>query len=1033
MPSVAPDNASSTCRRCRVCVAASSAAMMSVRERMRAYENTSRKFGRNEEREERPALPQRPSARPDAAKKDSISFAIQDKQRPIIPPKAKSLSGKLVTLPRSNALGRHELDRDANEPLITLSDNTNDGNEHECRPSLPARKSTSRLLTEDASIDGAGSRPPLVFRTLTGGLQQAASFVQREVPKAARSATNGAQNTLDQIQRQTPGVFQQAGQNISKAFEEVHSGITKVVNDIPVPKAFTQTAEDLSDLSRLQLGKPGLCSRCAMLDLTSCFTSNADNTKDPYVCWTSPLSRVALHYPWCVICRLLVSMLSRTENDPLSAGNIRQHIEQEHLRNLPFRDWISQGHIHQDASWPFGKSEDRHEGATQVVGPASEYLLGVAKRTRHVGYKVLIRSAAGRPIVLQRKDLRQTGAQRYRAGVERGREKSRQFPASATIIITVSKSGAEKPGLMWVDLFASSNKLGAEQEVVSHFMLRAVKNGISVHNNPEVGLSYGHVLDKHWIDVEMAKLWLKTCEMHHSPHCSEHGWALALDKPRFLRVIDVERLQVLRVPDPRECRFVALSYVWGGAGMLKLRYTNLEELSRPFGLRGYLDSLPRTILSAMQVVKAMGERYLWVDALCILQEPCTESQAQIDQMDSVYGSALCTITAAAGTHADAGFAGVRIEVSGSGVDSRSNSSRQVVQLTAPAKNNITIIAPSQPETTQPLPPGTSTWQARAWTFQEKLLSRRLLFFSDNEMTWHCRGMIAKEDMLAQDCGYETPELDWLALKPQHLGVGVDTHWKDGSFEITRHGRTHLVRSATFSEYARVVAQYTQRSMSYESDAVNALAGLLRIFSKAFESPCLYGLPTVLLDVALMWRPVESVTRRDAQLGFPSWSWAGWRGRVKYADLISIRRDEAGQFISIEGVRPLLRYFVFDAHVSNRHLIFWASWSDRYHLSAVGEELNILDAEQHVVGVAALDSHEDRSISIGMNKIQVFVVNEAHSSSLAPGSSDDAFPAYTVMLVETDARTGVSNRKGLGWVSKAAWLAGQCEDKLIYLG
>ncbi|MCJ1309316.1 hypothetical protein MMC25_002975 [Agyrium rufum] len=72
--------------------------------------------------------------------------------------------------------------------------------------------------------------------------------------------------------------------------------------------------------------------------------------------------------------------------------------------------------------------------------------------------------------------------------------------------------------------------------------------------------------------------------------------------------------------------YVALSYVWGP----------------PAG------DWPKTILDAVAVTRQLGEKYLWVDRLCINQSDLEEKQFLISKMDAIYEGAEFTIVAAAG-------------------------------------------------------------------------------------------------------------------------------------------------------------------------------------------------------------------------------------------------------------------------------------------------------------------------------------------------------------------------------------------------
>ena len=119
-----------------------------------------------------------------------------------------------------------------------------------------------------------------------------------------------------------------------------------------------------------------------------------------------------------------------------------------------------------------------------------------------------------------------------------------------------------------VHLMGYGRKLGSELQCLSSFRLRTVSTDVSklLHSEPESScLSYGRLLDQNWIDPSIGVLWLRECELRHGSECSEHGWAIAMQKPGFLRAIDVEDFCVKEIPDPAKCRYVALSYVWGGA------------------------------------------------------------------------------------------------------------------------------------------------------------------------------------------------------------------------------------------------------------------------------------------------------------------------------------------------------------------------------------------------------------------------------------------------------------------------------------
>lgn len=104
-------------------------------------------------------------------------------------------------------------------------------------------------------------------------------------------------------------------------------------------------------------------------------------------------------------------------------------------------------------------------------------------------------------------------------------------------------------------------------------------------------------------------------------------------------------------------RYVALSYVWGSqAQRLTLNKANRNTLSNQG--RVELGHLSRTISDAATVVEMLGERYLWVDALCIIQDDLDDLATLIPVMGQIYARSLLTIVAAASNDVGTGLQAV---------------------------------------------------------------------------------------------------------------------------------------------------------------------------------------------------------------------------------------------------------------------------------------------------------------------------------------------------------------------------------------
>ncbi|PKS08774.1 hypothetical protein jhhlp_004827 [Lomentospora prolificans] len=126
------------------------------------------------------------------------------------------------------------------------------------------------------------------------------------------------------------------------------------------------------------------------------------------------------------------------------------------------------------------------------------------------------------------------------------------------------------------------------------------------------------------IDPLLAGYWRYICRTSHLACC-------APKKPpgatlRGFRVINCVK-NPIRVEDiPWGEKYVALSYVWGDS----------------------TEKWPQTLKDAVMLTKMMGERYLWVDRLCIDQSEPDEKMYLISKMDAIYAGAEFTIVNAAG-------------------------------------------------------------------------------------------------------------------------------------------------------------------------------------------------------------------------------------------------------------------------------------------------------------------------------------------------------------------------------------------------
>ncbi|KXH60744.1 hypothetical protein CSAL01_09369 [Colletotrichum salicis] len=118
------------------------------------------------------------------------------------------------------------------------------------------------------------------------------------------------------------------------------------------------------------------------------------------------------------------------------------------------------------------------------------------------------------------------------------------------------------------------------------------------------------------------------------------------------------RCNLLGTREPgKNTDFTILTYCWGQPPPdCTTTSTNLQ-----YHLAGFpLKDLPKTIRDAIEVTLALGLRYLWVDALCILQDQDDEMiQNEVGIALEFYARASIVRGAASAPHSNAGFLGPR--------------------------------------------------------------------------------------------------------------------------------------------------------------------------------------------------------------------------------------------------------------------------------------------------------------------------------------------------------------------------------------
>ncbi|KAI1370305.1 HET-domain-containing protein [Hypoxylon crocopeplum] len=328
----------------------------------------------------------------------------------------------------------------------------------------------------------------------------------------------------------------------------------------------------------------------------------------------------------------------------------------------------------------------------------------------------------------------------------------------------------------------------------------------------------------------VARGWLDTCQKEH--YCT-------LDNTfRPTRLIDVE--------DPLRPRLIETS------STATENYVTLSYL-------GSLDvhKIPRSVADAIEVTRQLSYRYLWVDALCIIQDSLEDKLKELPIMAKIYQQSAVTISAANSPAASEGFL---------------KSPVPPVFKVQPFQITIGKGSPQFPYTNlclgfrEETPSLTDPIDSRGWTLQEWALSSCRLRFTSRGIQWTCNKLVVDPSSLSGE---------------EHQDPPIQ-------FSLDGYSQNYF-REASAITSIEIRSQYAQRSLSFPTNKLAAISAVAPMAAEENKMTYVAGLWKEALLVDLQWyyifrslptnalSPVTAAPDHDGEYAAPSWSWAS----VKY--------------------------------------------------------------------------------------------------------------------------------------------------------
>lgn len=327
--------------------------------------------------------------------------------------------------------------------------------------------------------------------------------------------------------------------------------------------------------------------------------------------------------------------------------------------------------------------------------------------------------------------------------------------------------------------------------------------------------------------------------------------------------------------------YAILSHCWGRSmpESSKLTESNVKDLEMSLDLTG----LAKNFQDAIEITRRLGIPYLWVDALCVIQDSVEHWASESSKMARYYAGAKLCLAGLAASDSHAGLIherditkrAVALEGEFEGIGVRPVAQDVLSALGADRDIWRPLHRWRPAVTPQPL-------NTRSWTFQERVLSRRTVHLTDEQMIWQCDTCLVGEDgQVGEDVRiglptYPAPRVDAFDFAIQPAGKNT-RRWISGG----RHDSA-LEEALADIGWFECVEGYTKRSPTYPTDLLPALSAIASEAQKVTKASYAAGLWTYRNSVpmrCLLWcctRP-----NKRARNGSPTWAWSSVLGPVEH--------------------------------------------------------------------------------------------------------------------------------------------------------
>ncbi|KAF2017636.1 HET-domain-containing protein [Aaosphaeria arxii CBS 175.79] len=320
--------------------------------------------------------------------------------------------------------------------------------------------------------------------------------------------------------------------------------------------------------------------------------------------------------------------------------------------------------------------------------------------------------------------------------------------------------------------------------------------------------------------------------------------------------------------------------------------------------------LPRTFQQAITLTRDLGVRWLWIDALCIVQDDVTDRDREIQNLDTIFGNSFLTMAATSASDSDHGLFRSKITTDKLPVTDNTGWVSDVYVREQPTHYSFKASFDEEahmndwelPFNTSPDVNLHTPLLTRAWAYAESLLARRVLHFTDSELILECREGYQCECERIDNSLYDSratntvkQELSRMlseAVSESDLSTSSETLRDDradslvSKFAATSiNGPTEALfqaRDDALQLWSYIVTEHTARKLTHEEDRLSSIVGVAKVLNRIIQSGYVAGHYTY-STLGLLWYPNDGNICHRPDNSVPSWSWASIEGSPIFFD------------------------------------------------------------------------------------------------------------------------------------------------------